>query len=93
LISSQQLADSGSQSKSDKMNAPIPANDTRPLVPGDRVRILPEFQDEGDDGFERIVVEAPPESPRVLIKTMIPGFQYPPTERIEARMLTRVVQE
>jgi hypothetical protein len=59
-------------------------------VPGDQVRILPEFQDNGDDDFERIVVEAPADSPRVLVKTMIPGFQYPPTERIEAKMLERL---
>ena len=73
-----------------EMNAPVPANDIRPLTLGDRVRILPEFQDAGDDDFERIVVEAPADSPRVLVKTMIPGFQIPPTERIEARMLVRV---
>ena len=72
------------------MNAPIPANDSRPLIPGDRVRILPEFQDAGDDAFERIVIEAPPDSPRVLVKTMIPGFDLPPTERIDARMLERL---
>ena len=72
------------------MNAPISTNASRPLVLGDRVRILPEFQDAGDDDFERIVVEAPADSPRVLVKTMIPGFQIPPTERIEARMLVRV---
>jgi hypothetical protein len=54
------------------------------------VRILPEFQDEGDDEFERIVVEAPADSPRVLVKTLIPGFEYAPTERIEARMLEKL---
>ncbi len=59
-------------------------------MPGDRVRILPEFQDEGDDDFERIVIEAPADSPRVLIETRIPGMTYPPTERIEAKMLARV---
>ena len=71
------------------MNAPIPTNNIRILVSGDRVRILPEFQDACDDDFERIVVEAPADSSRVLIRTMIPGFQIPPTERIEARMLVR----
>ena len=50
---------------------------------GDRVRIKPEWQDEGDDQWERVVIEAPENSPRVLIKTLIPGFEYPPTERIE----------
>jgi len=74
------------------MDAPIPANDSRQLMPGDRVRILPEFQDAGDDEFERIVVEAPSDSPRVLVQTMIPGMQIQPTERIAARMLVRVIQ-
>lgn len=72
------------------MLAPNPANDGRPLVAGDRVRILPEFQDPGDDEYERVVVEAPEDSTRVLIRTLIPGFDIPPTERIEARMLARV---
>lgn len=72
------------------MSAPVPFNDTHLLVPGDRVRILSEFQDEGDDEFERIIVEAPSDSPRVLVKTLIPGFKYPPMERIEARMLEKL---
>lgn len=57
---------------------------------GDRVRIKPEWQDEGDDEFERVVIEAPENSPRVLIKTLILGFEYPPTERIEVSKLVRV---
>jgi hypothetical protein len=57
---------------------------------GDRVRIKPEWQDEGDDQWERVVIEAPENSPRVLIKTLIPGFEYPPTERIEISKLERV---
>jgi hypothetical protein len=73
-----------------EMNAPIPADESRPLVPGDRVRIRPDYQDDGDDDFERIVIEAPADSPRVLIRTIIPGFDIPPTERIESRMLVRV---
>ena len=60
------------------------------LKVGDRVRIKPEWQDEGDDEFERIVIEAPENSPRVLIKTLIPGFEYPSTERIEITKLERV---
>ena len=73
------------------MNAPTPSNDSRPLVPGDRVRITPEFQDEGDDNFVWVVVEAPSDSPRVLIRTLIPGMSIQPTERIEASMLLLVV--
>jgi hypothetical protein len=34
------------------------------LKVGDRVRIKPEWQDEGDDRLERIVIEAPENSPR-----------------------------
>lgn len=60
------------------------------LKVGDRVRIKPEWQDEGDDEFERIVSEAPENSPQVLIKTLIPGFEYSPTERIEISKLLRV---
>lgn len=60
------------------------------LKVGDLVRIKPEWQDEGDDHWERVVVEAPENSPRVLIKTLIPGFEYPPTERIEISKLVRV---
>ena len=60
------------------------------LKVGDRVRIKPEWQDDGDDEFERVVIEAPEKSPRVLIKTLIPGFEYPPTERIEISKLERV---
>lgn len=72
------------------MNAPIPANDTQPLRVGDRVRILPQFQDPGDDEYERVVIEAPADSPRVLVETRIPGLTYNPTERIDASMLERV---
>ena len=57
---------------------------------GDRVRIKPEWQDEGDDQWERVVIEAPENSPRVLIKTLIPGLEHPPTERIEISKLVRV---
>jgi hypothetical protein len=72
------------------MNSPIPANDTQPLRVGDLVRIAPQFQDPGDDEFERVVIEAPGDSTRVMVETRIPGLTYSPTERIEARMLERV---
>ena len=69
---------------------PIPCNKAITFEVGDRVRIKPEWQDDGDDEFERIVIEAPDNSPRVLIKTLIPGFEYPPTESIELTKLERV---
>lgn len=54
---------------------------------GDRVRIHPDWQDPGDDDFERIVIEVPPDSPRVLVRTMIPGFVHHPTEWIDVEKL------
>jgi len=54
---------------------------------GDRVRIHPDWQDPGDDDFERVVIEAPADSPRVLVATLIPGFSHPPTESIEVERL------
>lgn len=72
------------------MNAPIPVNDSQPLQVGDIVRIATQFQDPGDDEFERVVIEAPEDSTRVLVETRIPGLTYNPTERIEASMLERV---
>jgi hypothetical protein len=55
------------------------------------VQIVPEWQDPGDDEFERVVIEAPPDSPRVLVRTLIPGMEIQPTETIEATRLVRVV--
>jgi hypothetical protein len=55
------------------------------------VQIVPEWQDPGDDEFERVVIEAPSDSPRVLVRTLIPGMEVQPTETIEASKLIRVV--
>jgi hypothetical protein len=57
---------------------------------GDRVRIKPEWQDPGDDEFERIVIEAPADCTRVLVQTIIPGYTHHPVARIEVSMLERV---
>lgn len=73
------------------MPSPIPSNSIRPLSVGEKVRILPKFQDEGDDQFERIVIEAPPDSSRVVIRTLIPSMEIQPTETIEARILERAI--
>lgn len=73
------------------MSQPIPSNSIRPLTVGERVQILPKWQDPGDGDFERIVIEAPPDSPRVLIRTTIPGMAINPTETIEASHLERVI--
>jgi hypothetical protein len=69
------------------MKQPIPANSSVPLREGDRVRIIPQWQDEADSNHEQIVVEAPKDCTRVLIRTMVPSLPIGPTERIEACML------
>ncbi len=69
------------------MKQPIPRHGTEPLKAGDRVRIIPEWQDPGDDHFERFVIEAPDDCTRVRIQAVIPGFLIQPTEWIEADML------
>jgi hypothetical protein len=69
---------------------PNPRNIAIAFEVGDRVRIKPEWQDEGDDEFERIVVEAPGDCTRVLVQTIIPGFTHHPVARIEVSMLERV---
>jgi hypothetical protein len=66
------------------MNQPIPRNGTEALKVGDRVQIVPEWQDPGDDRFESFVIEAPPDATRVRIRTLIPGLVFHPTEWIEA---------
>lgn len=42
------------------------------------------FSHYGDDDFERVAIEAPKDSTRVLIETRIPEFDNNLTERIEA---------
>jgi len=72
------------------MKQPIPFNGTMPLNVGDRVKIAPAWQDPGDDQYERIVIEAPVDSTRVLVRTLISGFLIQPIERIEANKLVRL---
>ena len=69
------------------MKQPIPRDGTEPLKVGDRVQIVPEWQDPGDDKFERFIIEAPPNTTQVRIRTVIPGFVFHPTEWIEADKL------
>lgn len=69
------------------MHQPIPRNGTEPLKVGDRVRIVPEWQDPGDENFENFVIEAPENTTQVRIRTIIPGFVIHPTEWIEADKL------
>ena len=72
------------------MRQPIPRHGAEPLLVGDRVQIVPEWQDPGDDQFVSIVIEAPPDCTRVRIRTIIPGFVIHPTEWIEADHLTLI---
>jgi hypothetical protein len=69
------------------MIQPIPRNGTEPLKVGDRVQIVPEWQDPGDDRFERFVIEAPPNTTQVRIRAIIPSLVFQPTEWIEADKL------
>jgi hypothetical protein len=72
------------------MNQPIPRGGTEPLKVGDRVEIAPEYQDPGDERFERFVIEAPQNITQVRIRTIIPGLRFHPTEWIEADLLILV---
>jgi hypothetical protein len=70
------------------MKRPIPRGGIAPLKVGDRVQIVPEWQDPGDDRFESFVIEAPPNTTQVRIRTLIPSLVFHPTEWIEADRLT-----
>jgi hypothetical protein len=69
------------------MIQPIPRNGTEPLKVGDRVQIVPEWQDPGDERYERFVIEAPPNTTQVRIRAIIPSLVFQPTEWIEADKL------
>ena len=60
-----------------------------PFKLGDKVLIRPEWQDEGDDQFQRVVIESPEGSDRVLVQTDIPTFSIKPTEWIPIRFLSK----
>ena len=66
------------------MKQPIPRNGTAPLKVGDQVQIVPEWQDPGDDQYQRFVIEAPEDCTSVRIRTLVPGLVFHPTEWIEA---------
>jgi hypothetical protein len=75
------------------MKQPIPREGTEPLKVGYRVQIVPEWQDPGDDAFERFVIEAPDDCTRVKIRTIIPGFALHSAEWIEADRLVLLSPE
>jgi hypothetical protein len=72
------------------MKQPIPRNGTEALKVGDQVQIVPEWQDPGDDQFERFVIEAPEDCTRVRIQAIIPELVFQPVEWIEAEKLTLI---
>jgi hypothetical protein len=55
---------------------------------GDSVQIKPEWQDEGDEEFSRVVIEDEDKG-AVKIMTVIPGWTINPTEWIDASKLDR----
>lgn len=69
------------------MRQPIPRVGTEPLKVGDQVQIVPEWQDPGDEKYERFVIEAPEDCTRVRIQAVIPSMVIQPTEWIEADRL------
>ena len=69
------------------MKQPIPRGGTDPLKVGDQVQIVPEWQDPGDEKYERFVIEAPPNTSQVRIRTIIPSLVFQPTEWIAADKL------
>ena len=66
------------------MKQAIPRNGTVPLKVGDRVQIVPEWQDPGDEKYERFVIEAPDDCTSVRIQTVVPNLIIQPVEWIEA---------
>ena len=66
------------------MKQPVPRNGTAPLKVGDRVQIVPEWQDPGDGKYERFFIESPEDCTRVRIQAVVPGLFFQPVECIEA---------
>jgi hypothetical protein len=75
------------------MKQPIPRNGTEPLKVGDRVQIVPEWQDPGDEKYQRFVIEAPEDCTRVRIQAVIPSLFFQPVEWIEADKLVHLPPE
>jgi hypothetical protein len=69
------------------MKQPIQRNETAPLKTGDRVQIVPEWQDQSDEKYERFVIEAPSDCTRIRIQAVVPGLFFQPVEWIEADKL------
>lgn len=75
------------------MKQPIPRDGTKPLQVGDQVQIVPEWQDPGDDQFDRFVIEAPADCTQVRIQAHVPDLVFKPTEWIEADKLILIATQ
>lgn len=64
------------------------ATGTGGIKRGDEVRILPEWQDTGDDRFVWLALEDE-DGGRVRIEPQIPGLAFLPNQVVEVRMLAR----
>lgn len=53
---------------------------------GDRIKIKPEFQDEGDDLLDYVAVDDE-DGGRILVRCLIPWWTFHPTSIIETRMI------
>jgi hypothetical protein len=72
------------------MKQPVPSNSAEPLKVGDRVQIVPEWQDPGDEKYERHVIEAPAGCTQVRIRAQVPGLVFQSVEWIEAERLVHL---
>ena len=68
------------------------SNSSNPFRVGDKVTIKPQWQDEGDELFERTVIEAPENSDRVFVQTDIPEFAIKPSQWIPTQYLNKAVK-
>jgi hypothetical protein len=63
-----------------------------PIRKGDRVRIRPEWQDEGDEEFSWIATEDE-DGGRVSISPLNSGLSIPPVQRVTTEMIERVAPD
>lgn len=71
----------------DAFITPMPRNGPEPLKVGDQVQIISEWQDPGDEQYERFVIKAPDDCTQIRIQTVVPSLVFQPGEWIEADKL------
>ena len=57
---------------------------------GDQVQIVPEWQDPGDEAFDRFVIEAPDGADSVKVRTMIPEMCIQPVAWVRKEWLVLI---